>query len=324
MSLLLLLNDSPATGLSLHDSAMPSALPFVPGRVEVAPTATNLVVADASHAHTAGNIALVQTHSLAIQSASHGHTADTTSLTQVHSLTVQNASHTQTAGQANLTQTHNLTVQDASHGHTADEVVLGVAGQVGAHDGEHAHTADSISLSQEHALAVQASSHAHTAQNLDLSQVPVLQIDNATHEHFTDGLVLAQANALLIDDSSHALASDSLVFSQPIYTFSPPTFAAVDWSQGVDKRWISGYRADVPTSTMWRHIPPGGRGKTVIRIGGEYQVVVTPTQTLLETADNIRYPDGSTGPAVFLGGHVTEVTQEIRNELVAAGLMEGA
>lgn len=103
------------------------------------------------------------------------------------------------------------------------------------------------------------------------------------------------------------------------YLFTPPTVEEIDWSQGVDKKWRGGYRVEVPASKSWKHFTKGERGRTVIRVGGVYQTASPLTQSLINSADDIRWPDGSLAPAVFLGGHVIEVTVDIAAELVAAG-----
>lgn len=57
----------------------------------------------------------------------------------------------------------------------------------------------------------------------------------------------------------------------------------------------------------------------MLRRGGVWETVDTPSQTLLDTADSIRDVDGTMKLAVFMGGHVAQVTQAIADELTAAG-----
>lgn len=103
------------------------------------------------------------------------------------------------------------------------------------------------------------------------------------------------------------------------YLFSPPTFEEVVWADGVDTRWRGGIRVGISADPVWRHFGAGARGHTVIRSGGTYRTVNGPTSTDFATADTIRFPDGTLGPAVFLGGHLTPVTSTIKAELEAAG-----
>ncbi len=65
---------------------------------DIAGGATELVVADASHSHTAEAPALTQEHTLAVADAAHAHAAETPTLTQEHTLVVADAAHAHTAG----------------------------------------------------------------------------------------------------------------------------------------------------------------------------------------------------------------------------------
>lgn len=91
--------------------------------------------------------------------------------------------------------------------------------------------------------------------------------------------------------------------------FSPPYEIEWTFAEGVrspsDKRF-------------WSHVK-GGRGHTVIRTGGVYRTVSNPSHTELEAADDIRAANGELVKAVFLGGHVHQVTSDIADELAAAG-----
>jgi hypothetical protein len=90
----------------------------------------DLVVQDATHAHTADAVTLTTDSTLAVQDAAHGHTADNVVL-QIDgetTMTVDDVTHAHTADSPTLTTSSTLVVQDATHAHTADNVVLTVPG----------------------------------------------------------------------------------------------------------------------------------------------------------------------------------------------------
>lgn len=64
---------------------------------------------------------------------------------------------------------------------------------------------------------------------------------------------------------------------------------------------------------------PGPRGRHVIRTDGVYETKDSVTQADIAAADVIAWPDGTTGPAVFFGGHRTPVTASEGAALTAAG-----
>lgn len=170
------------------------------GYLEAVSTRTTLAVADATHAHSADNVSLIQHHSLAVNDANHaqsvdgltltyhapaavplvvgdavhGHTADAVVFTQHHQLAVDPANHAQVADAVVLTQQHNLSFDDAAHVHQADAVVLtphapgGVQLVVG--DAAQAHQAEAVALTQQQVLAVAGALHAMRADavNFDL------------------------------------------------------------------------------------------------------------------------------------------------------------
>ena len=94
------------------------------------PVPTDLVVQDATHAHTADSPTLTTDSTLVVQDATHGHTADNVVL-QIDgetTLAVDDATHGHTADSPTLTTSSTLVVQDATHAHSADNVVLTVPG----------------------------------------------------------------------------------------------------------------------------------------------------------------------------------------------------
>lgn len=175
--------------------------------------AVQLVIADATHAHAADNLALTQHNVLAIQDATHGHTADNVVLGI--NLIIEDATHGHTADNLGLTQHHVLAIQDASHGHAADNLALTQHNVLAIADASHGHTADNLALTQHNILTVADALHAHAADNLVLTAHEPggsLEIQDAAHAHAADNLVLGVG--LVIADALHGHAADNLVLTQ--------------------------------------------------------------------------------------------------------------
>lgn len=86
----------------------------------------SLVIADASHAHTADALTLTTSSALAVADATQAHTADNVTLALGGAvLVVADALHDHTADNLTLTIVPGLVIQDALHAHTADGVTLG-------------------------------------------------------------------------------------------------------------------------------------------------------------------------------------------------------
>lgn len=103
----------------------------------------NVTVQDATHSHSAANVALTQAHAVVVANASHAQPAANVTLSQVHVLAISNAAHAQVAENITLAEVHALTVQNASH----------------------THAATIATLTQTHVLVVANATHAHTAQS---------------------------------------------------------------------------------------------------------------------------------------------------------------
>lgn len=172
-----------------------------------------LVVQDATHAHTSDAVALVQAHLLAVADALHAHSAESVALVQAHLLTVQDATHVHSADSLALTQAHLLAVADASHAHSADAPALVQAHLLAVADAAHAHTADNVALELPGELDVQDATHAHTADNVELVQAHLLSVDNATHGHSAESVQLTQAFTLTVQDATHAHAADNVALT---------------------------------------------------------------------------------------------------------------
>lgn len=199
-------------------------------------TSTELVISEATHAHSADSPVLTQAHELAVSEATHAQAADSPVLTQAHTLAVGEATHAHStdgidlvehktlavdeAGHAQsvdgiaLTQTHQLDVAEASHAHNADSPVLTQVHNLAVADADHAHSADSPVLTQAHALAVDESSHSHSADNVTLDISVTLVVQDGTHGHSVESPVLSQAHVLDVQEATHGHAADALTLTQ--------------------------------------------------------------------------------------------------------------
>lgn len=175
---------------------------------------TALVVQDATHAHTAENVALTQHQVLAVANATSAHTAANVALTQHQVLTVADATHGHTAANVTLIQHQVLTVASSTHGHTAEAVTL-TQHQVLAVDGAtHGHTAANVGLTQHQVLAVDGAVHGHSATNLSLAQVVTLVVADATHGHTAESVTLVQHHVLAVADATHGHSAESVTLVQ--------------------------------------------------------------------------------------------------------------
>jgi len=206
------------------------------GCFEYQSAATDLVISDASHAHSTDGVALTQTHLLAVADSGHGHTTDGVALTQDQQLAVADGTHAHAADSLALTQTHELAIGEATHGHLADNValtqthllviaeslhahaadnlVLTGAGDLVIADATHAHAADNLALTQTHLLVTAEALHGHAADNLVLVEGGTnLLIAEALHGHLADGVALTQTHLLAIAEALHGHLADNLVLS---------------------------------------------------------------------------------------------------------------
>ena len=198
-----------------------------------------LVVADASHGHTADSPSLTQANALVVDDATHGHSADSPALTQANTLAVDDAAHGHTADSPALTPAviaytdlglyggpeapHEFTakapaaptlvVADASHGHTAESPSLTQANTLVVASATHAHAADSPALVVAGALAVQDAAHAHTADSPALTQAGTLVPADALHAHTADSPALTQDSTLAPQDALHGHSADEPTLS---------------------------------------------------------------------------------------------------------------
>ena len=195
------------------------------GGGEVGGGSTVLVVQDATHGHTAENVALTQKQLLAVADATHSHTAEAPALVQAFLLTVADATHAHTADNLDLDiGSILLVVADAAHSHTAENVALTQKQLLTVADTLHAYTADNLDLVPSGAieLVVADATHSHTADNITIeyTAAPTLVVAGATHAHTADNIALTQKQLLTVADTLHAHTADTIDFGvgYQIYT----------------------------------------------------------------------------------------------------------
>ncbi len=188
-----------------------------PQALTEAASGTNLVIQNAAHSHSAGNVALTQVHSLAVQAAAHGHTAANVALTQLHVLVIQNASHGHTAANVVLVPVITLAIANAAHAHSAGSLALTQVHQLAVQGATHSHSAANVALTQVHVLTIQAASHTHSAANVVLEAAGILVIQNASHSHTAANVALTQVHQLTVASASHGHTAANVVLSTETY-----------------------------------------------------------------------------------------------------------
>lgn len=177
----------------------------------------SLIVADATHAHTADGLVLTSSTALSVAEATHAHAADNITLVVGSVLTVSEASHAHAADSPTLTAASALAVADATHSHAADNITLSVAGATNltVADALHGHAADALALTSAHALIVADATHGHTVDGLTLTAASVLAIQEALHAHAADNITLDASGAvnLLLADGLHAHTADGVALT---------------------------------------------------------------------------------------------------------------
>lgn len=185
-----------------------------------------LLLADALHAHTAGNVDLTLSNDLVVANATHTTIDNLTLLTQVHNLTVAAAAQAITDLVAPLTQLHVLTVDSALHAHTATQVSLAGGSSLLVADALQASTSDVVSLTQDHFLVVAPAAHAVTSDAPALYPVPLLVVNDGIHVHTATVLVLYAVPDLVVNGALHAHSVASPTLTQAHFLALDPGFHA--------------------------------------------------------------------------------------------------
>lgn len=147
---------------------------------------SDLIVASATQQQTSGNVALTQVHALSVDGSTQQQTSETVSLTGESSLAVADASQAQTADIPSLTQVHSLAVEGATQSLISDIVVLTAGGSLAVQDALHAQIASSVALTQQHTLTVADVLQAQMSGLVDLEQEHQLLVAGALHQQLAD------------------------------------------------------------------------------------------------------------------------------------------
>jgi len=194
-----------------------------------------LVIADASHAHSADDIVLTQVHNLTTQEAAHAHNADAASpLTQVHNLVMQASDHAHSADASSpLVEHKTLAMADSAHSLNSDSIELIENILLVLADCNHTLLSDNLDLTQVHNLSIADGGHTLASDSLTLTQLHNLLINGCEHVLTSDVIVLLQNYLLSVRDGHHNLTSNSFVLGQEYYNWGTPRFALDD-----DGDWI--------------------------------------------------------------------------------------
>jgi hypothetical protein len=256
--------------------------------------ATALVLADASHAHTADSVVLTTSTALSINDATHGHAAESIALSSSTGLTVADATHAHSADSPPLTTDSTLVAADALHAHGAENLTLstGAVADLVVADASHAHAADGLDLSTSTAVAIADALHGHTAEGLALTVDSWLAANDATHAHSADSLDLSTEVGLTVADAEHAHTADALTLV------------------------VSGGTADA--ADVWAYVLSDGKtaGETLVENNRMLRIVLaalTGTTSGIGTETETYFGDDGTTPrlvATFdgVGNRVTVVT----------------
>ena len=195
----------------------------------------NLVIANASHTHSADGIALTQVHNLTTQEAAHAHNADAASpLTQVHNLVMQASDHAHSADASSpLVEHKTLAMADSAHNLNSGSIELIENILLVLADCNHTLLSDNLDLTQVHNLSIADGGHTLASDSLSLTQLHNLLINGCGHVLASDVMVLLQSHLLSVRDGHHNLTSDSFVLGQEYYNWGTPRFALDD-----DGDWI--------------------------------------------------------------------------------------
>ena len=178
----------------------------------LATDATNLVVVDSTHAHTADNIVLAVGHHLVVADSTHAHAVDTLNLRQILTLAIEDSTHAHSADALSLTQIHILVASDSTHAHVADALALTQTHVLATSDSAHSHLADAPVLTQTHRIVIADSTHALSSDNVTLTTEGTnnLVTSDSIHSHSADAITLTQIHVLSIADSTHAHTADNV------------------------------------------------------------------------------------------------------------------
>ena len=228
------------TGPQIIDAGAIAGGEIIPGPVVA--VGTMLVIANAAHAQSVGNVVLVQhsvldiTHGIFLLEAAdhilvedgsylliegagtlHVHTADNLVLVPHEAgvvLVIQNSSHAQTVGNADLIQHHVLAIANATHAQTAGGLVLVQSHHLAVANAQHAHVSENVIIIQHQLLVLADAAHGHAVGNVTLLQHHILAVANSSHAHTADNLVLTGAGILVVQNAAHAQAADAAILAQ--------------------------------------------------------------------------------------------------------------
>ena len=157
-------------------------------------SATDLTVADATHAHTLDNVVLTSSTALVVQDMAHGHALDAPTLSTGTALAVADLAHAHALENVTLSTTGatSLTVADSLHAHALDAVVLTSQTDLAAADMAHGHALDGVTLTLGGiSLVIAEIMHAHALDAVALTLDTYLAVADLLHGHAIDNVLVS-------------------------------------------------------------------------------------------------------------------------------------
>lgn len=181
-------------------------------------TTVNLSVNNATQAHTADNLTLVQNNLLSIQNAAQSHSVDgNLVLLQAGVLTISDCLQAHSAQSVTLTQANLLAVNNALQNHSSTNINLVQNNVLNVANCSQLHVAESVTLTTGSIISVADCLQAQSATNVNLVQAAVLNVANALQGHQADSVALTQGQLLTVQNALQAQAAESPVLSTQLF-----------------------------------------------------------------------------------------------------------
>lgn len=166
------------------------------------------------HQHTAGTVALTQTHQAAVAGTVHRHTAADVAVTQSHAAAVQFTRHGLTSGSPALTQQHAVAVTGTRHAVRSADVAATQQHAAAVAAARHRHTAEAAEVAQQHVAAVQSTVHRQTAAAVELTQSHAPAVQSTRHAVRSSGPSVTESITVAVQSSRHRHTAGSPAATQ--------------------------------------------------------------------------------------------------------------
>lgn len=291
-----------------------------------APTAVDLLIANATSAQTAGKITITQRHYLTSANARSAQTASspivvrTTKLIPAsgaqaqtvgspvlagsQGLTLAGMIQAQTAGSPALTGHHYITLQGLKHAQTAGNVILGGTQFLTVAGATQAQTAGNVTLSRIQAtLSPNNAAQAQTAGSPTLASIHVLPLSSLSHAQTAGTPTLIRVTNLALADATHAQSVDDMNVADVSYILAMADLSQAQTADSLDIDVAYGLYIDDVTHAQLSTLS-GFNGNTVALIPSD-----VVHAHLIESPDVVRVISSRRKPwkIIRLKGHTSEI-----------------